>query len=116
MSDGMDPARQKAWAIALRALADGIAEPLPNPGNAARTLYDWADELDPPTQPRIRQPGLYGVVDAALAGVTLRREFFCIVSPERPMAWITAAGPTFARYDWDDLIDPVLIREGMGER
>lgn len=74
-----------------------------------------AAALDDATQPpRIPEPGLWGVVEATRSdpmstGETCEGKWFRTASMVCP--WTHESGAFTA--DWDDLIDPALIREGV---
>jgi len=55
-------------------------------------------------KPRIPEPGMWGVVKAEHRGAT-----YLFVNWGR--AWFCS--DDIDPYDWDDLVDPVLIREGI---
>ena len=73
-------------------------------GNIA--LHEVADQIEAQTKPpRIPEPGLWGVVEAT--GATLPRRRWIHHEEGR---WVCDTGVW--RY-WDDLVDPVLIRDGI---
>jgi hypothetical protein len=70
-----------------------------------------ADAIEAQTNPpRIPEPGLWGVVTARVDytndSPATRYKFV----RTQPQLWIAERG---GQYEWDDLIDPVLIREGI---
>ena len=65
-----------------------------------------ADQVETQTRPpRIPEPGLWGVVEAT--GATMPRRRWIHHEEDR---WVCDTGVW--RY-WDDLVDPVLIRDGI---
>lgn len=56
--------------------------------------------------PRIPEPGLWGVVEAWVPGIPTRRWVH-----HEEGRWVPDTGIPFK--EWSDLIDPVLIREGV---
>ena len=56
--------------------------------------------------PRIPEPGLWGVVEAWVPGIPTRRWVH-----HEEGRWVSDMGVPFK--EWDDLIDPVLVREGV---
>jgi len=75
-----------------------------------------ADQIEAQTKPaRIPEPGLWGVVEARMTDLTTR-EFVRVSRHRNSLDW----KPVYATPDeyggsvnWDDLIDPTLIREGL---
>jgi len=80
-----------------------------------RTLAGLLGQIEAQTRPtRIPEPGVWGVVEAGIPSHTLRRKFVRLDSPTRSVwVWIDADGSSSARFIWDSLIDPTLIREGL---
>lgn len=71
---------------------------------------DIADQIEAQTRPpRIPEPGLWGVVEAALDGNAERMHFVRGTLTLR--AWLCNEDASSNR--WDNLIDPVLIRPGI---
>jgi hypothetical protein len=67
-----------------------------------------ADQIEEQTKPtRIPEPGRWGVVEAGIAGGVQRWHY---VRRADDGYWYTLRG---AQRRWDELIDPVLIREGV---
>ena len=77
-----------------------------------RAVIDNQVEARTPKPARIEEPGQWGVVEAGLAtylpesGIT-----YDFVKHDRSY-WISKSFPQLA-VPWDNLIDPVLIREGL---
>lgn len=73
---------------------------------------NWlADQIEAQTKPpRIPEPGPWGVVEAAVDGTKVRRRFVRHDTSSDYGPW-HSKDARWAR--WDDLIDPVLIREGV---
>jgi hypothetical protein len=74
-------------------------------GNRAATHI--ADQIEEQTRPaRIPEPGIWGIVEASIS-----------VDPKRRKYVRHSAGTWFSMarglFEWDDLIDPVLVREGV---
>ena len=68
---------------------------------------DLAGQIEAQTKPpRIDEPGLWGVVEATVPGIPRRRWVH-----HEEGRWVPDTGIPFK--DWSDLIDPVLIREGV---
>ena len=65
-------------------------------------------EFATPTPPRIDEPGTWGVVEASCIHTANR--FQWVHDPDG--YWHQIGGPN-APDDWDSLVDPVLIREGI---
>jgi hypothetical protein len=61
--------------------------------------------------PRIPEPGLWGVVSAHVNGKHGPQATYKWA--HAPWGW-EAIGSTQATRKWEDLIDPVLVREGLG--
>jgi len=74
-----------------------------------------ADQIEAQTKPaRIPEPGLWGVVEASLTDRTLRRHLVHLMTPTISVwVWTDPQMSSSARYGWDDLINPTLIREGV---
>ena len=73
--------------------------------------HDVADQIEAQTKPaRIPEPGLYGVVYAHALGAQIRQLFIKVLEDES-LCWIDVEDAT--GVDWDDLIDPTLVREGL---
>ena len=64
-------------------------------------------------KPRIPEPGLWGVVEAIDASDQSRmpRMFLRDAVDDEDPHWVVVGGNV--RVEWDDLIDPVLVREGV---
>ena len=70
--------------------------------------------LRPLSKPRIPEPGLWGVVEACDGGEPeprMPRTYVRDSLRDEDPHW-TAVGHG-VRVEWDDLIDPVLVREGV---
>ncbi len=75
-------------------------------------LADLAAQIEAQTKPaRIPEPGLWGVVEAAIRGGGQIRFTFIKATSDLPNRWVDVDDG--AGCDWDDLIDPTLIREGL---
>lgn len=79
------------------------------PINYRPDFLRWlADQIEAQTKPpRIPEPGKYAVVEAMVDGMDARREFCRLESDAE--GW-SGAG---AWFYWRDLLDPVLIRDGI---
>ena len=60
---------------------------------------------------RIPEPGLWGVVEAAVRGGGQIRFTFIKATNDLSNQWVDIEDGS--GFDWADLIDPVLIREGL---
>jgi hypothetical protein len=70
---------------------------------------DLADQIEAQTKPpRIPEPGTWGIVKARLTSIPGGREWTAVRTPKD--GWRVDDGGMF---EWDELIDPVLIREGV---
>lgn len=88
----------------LRSLADSNRHGKDVLGSVAARLL--ADQIEAQTKPpRIPEPGNYGVVEAGIAGGEGRYRYVRDGSH-----WYTLRG---AQRWWHELIDPVLVREGI---
>lgn len=68
---------------------------------------DLADQIEAQTKPpRIPEPGLWGVVEARVS----KRGLTWHATKYPDGKWHVDDG---GRFNWDDLIDPVLVREGI---
>lgn len=68
-----------------------------------------ADQIEAQTKPpRIPEPGLWGVVEAVLRGDEKRARLHYVRTDFR--TWTCVGG---ARRSWSELIDPVLVRDGI---
>ena len=77
-----------------------------------------ADQIIEQTKPaRIKEPGLWGVVEATFLNQRTRQPFLRDNIKENVGGgWVAIYGPPGTdkrRVDWDSLIDPTLIREGL---
>jgi hypothetical protein len=88
----------------LRGYRDALAESL------ARIKADPYLRPEPPA--RIPEPGLWGVVTAIKRNTRTPRLTFVNVNNDRSSNWIDVEDSD-GGYDWADLIDPVLIRDGV---
>jgi hypothetical protein len=71
-----------------------------------------ADQIEAQTRPpRIPEPGLWGVVEAHTEDGEERRRFVRHDDAHDGRAWERRG----VRRAWDELIDPVLVREGVSE-
>jgi hypothetical protein len=78
---------------------------------ATRVCLAIADQIEEQTKPpRIPEPGLWGVVSAHINGKQGPQATYKWA--HAPWGW-EAIGSTQATRKWEDLIDPVLIREGV---
>ena len=73
-----------------------------------------ADQIEAQTKPsRIPEPGLWGVVEAQTSaeGQTFFTDRIALFRDDKNLMkpWVCQRG----RYAWADLIDPVLIRQGV---
>jgi hypothetical protein len=68
-----------------------------------------ADQIEAQTKPpRIPEPGLWGVVEANVRSIPRRRWVH-----HEEARWISDTGVI---AEWDDLVDPVLVRDGIEEQ
>jgi len=76
-------------------------------------LQNITDQIEAQTKPaRIPEPGLWGVVEAALIGTSGAQRFtFINGSPTTAYGWL--CNDSGQGHRWDRLIDPTLIREGV---
>ena len=96
---------------------------LDDPRRLARLMRDngllgLADQIIEQTKPaRIKEPGLWGVVEATFLNQRTRQPFLRDNIKENVGGgWVAIYGPPGTdkrRVDWDSLIDPTLIREGL---
>jgi hypothetical protein len=85
--------------------AQYVVRTLRGPAHGLATRRAIADQIEAQTKPpRIPEPGLWGVVEAARYASTRR---WVHHEEER---WISDTG---AILRWEDLRDPVLVREGV---
>jgi hypothetical protein len=72
-----------------------------------------ADQIEAQTKPpRIPEPGLWGVVEAHTAYDSTRRHFGRVPDDYNDdKQWIDSFDKHWRK--WDDLIDPVLVRDGI---
>ena len=72
---------------------------------------DWlADQIEAQTKPpRIPEPGLWGVVEAKYGDTPVRT----FVRERDGWSSLTNPGRAGVMCDWDRLVDPVLIRDGI---
>jgi len=76
----------------------------------ANCLWGLADQIAEQTKPaRIPEPGLWGVVEASSTYVD-ERVIYMHTEGIGLWAWTTQARGS---CKWDDLIDPILVREGI---
>ena len=80
-----------------------------NVSQRLRQLHDAIDRQLP--KPRIPEPSLYGVVESGADGMGGHRGRFVHTESCNDARWFCSK--TRVNYRWDDLIDPVLIREGI---
>jgi hypothetical protein len=87
--------------------------------NAARHVCEWdvvdiiADQIEAQTRPpRIPEPGLWGVVEAGGGFDDTRTHWIHIPARPDELHWASLPGQVF---EWNRLIDPVLIRDGISE-
>ena len=66
-----------------------------------------ADQIEAQTKPKLEEPGLWGVVEAGVQGSTERHHY---VRRGTDGYWYTIRG---AQRSWSELVDPVLVREGV---
>ena len=69
--------------------------------------YGVADQIEAQTKPKLEEPGIGGVVKAACVHGGTVKTWVRVGS-----VWYVADEPENPD-DWDSLIDPVLVREGM---
>jgi hypothetical protein len=74
-------------------------------------ILDAINEALPP--PRIPEPGLWGVVEAHPRATSNRPVRFVCDSMTADEQWVALADGSV--WDWDDLIDPTLVRPGIEE-
>lgn len=88
-------------------VAQYVVRTLRGPAHGLATRQAVADQIEAQTKPpRIPEPGLWGVVEATVAGIPRRRW----VHHEEDR-WVSDNGIPLKA--WDELIDPVLVREGV---
>lgn len=94
------------WVDVLPGEASGIETTV----GAARYLSQQIEAQAKP--PRIPEPGLWGVVESTVTyeGTTYSTSLVRHPGPGTANCWLDRSGSWFS---WDDLIDPVLIREGV---
>ena len=74
-----------------------------------------ADQIEAQTKPpRIPEPGLWGVVEAHPQARTGRPVHFLRDSEHEDAPWRSIADGS--AWEWDSLVDPVLVRDGIEER
>ena len=82
-----------------------------------RAVIDNQVEARTPKPARIEEPGLWGVVEATFLNQRTRQPFLRDNIKENVGGgWVAIYGPPGTdkrRVDWDSLIDPTLIREGL---
>jgi len=79
-------------------------------GRYAARFADYDDDRPSPSdlaEPRIPEPSLWGVVEAGVKQHDVRLKWV-----RHAGAWEPNDFDEYAR-EWDELIDPVLIREGI---
>ena len=87
-----------------------------NAANLAQVLREdgypyLADQIEAQTKlARIEEPGLWGVVEAGGDALGGRCKWVHIEGRHDELNWTSTRGQF---YDWDDLIDPVLVRSGV---
>ena len=105
----LDEGDARMLPLLLRRLGDREQSESDSPGRLLVTtdaLRKVADQIEAQTKPpRIPEPGLWGVVEAT--GATMPRRRWIHHEEDR---WVCDTGVW--RY-WDDLVDPVLIRDGI---
>jgi len=76
--------------------------------------FSWlADQIEAQTKPpRIPEPGLWGVVEATFRDGRSRHGWAVRRLTDGDADWQDGAGDY---HQWDDLIDPILVREGVTE-
>jgi len=77
-----------------------------------------ARQIEAQTKPaRIPEPGLWGVVEASFTSQRIQQPFLRDnLKANVGGGWVSIYGPPETdkrRVEWDDLIDPTLIREGL---
>lgn len=79
---------------------------------ASRDFANWlADQIEAQSKPpRIPEPGLWGVVEAAYEGRRIQSKWVRMLDGGPDEQWTNDEGDW---VDWDDLINPVLIRPGI---
>jgi hypothetical protein len=77
---------------------------------ALMVAQEIEEQTAPPKPPRIPEPGLWGVVSAHVNGKHGPQATYKWA--HAPWGW-EAIGSTQATRKWEDLIDPVLVREGV---
>jgi len=96
-------------AVDLRGGNSDVVADLRDPESMYAARY-IANEIKAQTKPpRIPEPGLWGVVEAGVVELphVVRGPFVHVDDT----VWSSRGG---ACFQWDDLIDPVLVREGVG--
>ena len=77
-------------------------------------MTSLAAQIEAQTTPaRIPEPGWDGKVLAHTAGNPVRREIIRFGGRNKPGLANWYDRNSYGSYRWDDLIDPVLIREGL---
>jgi hypothetical protein len=82
----------------------------PSTSAALMVAQEIEEQTAPPKPPRIPEPGLWGVVSAHVNGKHGPQATYKWA--HAPWGW-EAIGSTQATRKWEDLIDPVLVREGV---
>jgi len=92
----------------LRNLAQESRDVMGNaPSPRGKLALRIADQIEAQTKPpRIPEPGLWGVVEACVPGIPTSHWVH-----HEEGRWVPDTGVPFA--EWDDLIDPTLVREGV---
>ena len=80
------------------------------PADSLACLSWLADQIEAQTKPsRIPEPGLWGVVEAKYGDTPVRT----FVRERDGWSSLTNPGRAGVMCDWDRLVDPVLIRDGI---
>ena len=105
------------WPLASESVRDlrGYAGVVRSSGHfGASELIDLiADQIEAQTKPpRISEPGIGGIVRAGLVGLADRPAKLRV---RLPQGWVNleADGVHINSWDWSELVDPVLVREGV---
>lgn len=104
----IQPAFSIDW---LRSAADTVARAHEYESSCVKMLRSLADQIEAQTKPpRIPEPGLWGVVEAHTRWNS-ERGHYVRSDLDGSVEWLRADGRS--RTLWSELIDPVLIREGV---
>jgi len=81
-----------------------------NGGNRYNATQTALREFANPTPPKPEEPGTWGVVEAACVHSPVRRHW---MKHEDGNWYVVGTDNKNTPDDWDSLVDPVLVREGV---